>query len=232
LLTRIPTSNVWALTKLCLPSKSQSCSRMLMSTGLLLFASGYRHGRLWMILDALTHRVHQHAASHSWGRKVERISCYPRRLLVQTVLQVLWRGLFVVIHSILRAASLHIRFHYLRTWGIILNSVDLRVRSAQDCLGCPSHRHCLGVSHTLVSSKTWVDWRRSPSWEGRHVVWIHKFTWDEFKQMTQSVVIFNKQLQYLLLLLRLQIVFCQVRLLEFLFAVINNSTDSILERLN
>jgi hypothetical protein len=50
--------------------------------------------------------------------------------------------------------------------------------------------------------------------------------------MTQSIVIFNKQLQYLLLLLRLQIVFCQVRLLKFLFAVINYSTNSILERLN
>ena len=181
MLTRIPTSYMWALTKLCLPSKSQSCSRMLMSTGLFLFASGYRHGRLWMILDALTDRVHEHPTSDPWCSEVERISCDAWGLLVQTVLQVLRWSLFIVIHPILRTTSLHIRLHYLRTWGVVLNSVDLRVGSAQDCLGCPSHRHSLRVSHTLITCETWVDWRWATSWEGRHVVWIYKFTWDEFK---------------------------------------------------
>lgn len=172
---------MWTLTKLCLSSKSQCRPWMLMSARLLLFPSGYRHGRLRMILDALTDRVHEHPPSDPWCSEVERISCDAWGLLVQTVLQVLRWSLFIVIHPILRTASLHIRLYYLRTWGVILNSVDLRVGSAQDCLGCPSHRHSLRVGHTLVTCETWVDWRWAACWEGRHVVWIYKFTRDEFK---------------------------------------------------
>jgi hypothetical protein len=67
-----------------------------------------------MVLDALTDRVHEHAASHSGGSKVEWVRCDPRRLLVQTILQILRRCLFVIVDSILRTACLHIRLHYLR----------------------------------------------------------------------------------------------------------------------
>ena len=194
MLTNISTSDVWALAKLCLPSKSQSCSRMQVSTSLLLFSSGDWHGWLRMILNTFAHRVHQHAASHSWCCKVKRIGCDSRRLLVQTILQILWRILLVLIHSILRTASLNIRLNNLGAWRIILNSVDLWIGSAQDCLRRSSHWHCLRVSHTMVSSETWIYRRRSTGWEGWNVVWIYKFTRNEFKQVAQSIVIFNKEL--------------------------------------
>lgn len=165
-----------------------------MITHLLLFACRDRHRRLWMVLDALTHRVHEHAPSHSWGCKVKWIRCDPRRLLVQTILQILRRCLFVIIHSILGTACLHICLHNLGAWRIILHSVDLRIRCAQDCLGRPSHWHGLGICYTLVSSETWIDWGWSSCWEGWHVVWIYEFTRNEFKQVAQSIVIFNKEL--------------------------------------
>jgi hypothetical protein len=86
---------------------------MLMIPHLLLFPCRDRHRRLWMVLDALTHRVHEHAASHSGGCKIEWVRCDPRRLLVETILQILRRCLLVIVHSILRTACLHIRLHNL-----------------------------------------------------------------------------------------------------------------------
>lgn len=62
--------------------------------------------------------------------------------------------------------------------------------------------------------------------------WVNQFAGDEFKEVTESVIVFNKELEDALLLARLQLVFRQVRVPQLVSPLLKDCLSRVPEGLH